>query len=481
MPEELQHSDQTSKASIPCENNLKLLTLFLRTVSDDIFETIRDIVPPPPAAFGTCCVEESKSSFLECSSSLEESLYTRRPTEGSLLEKVRSTSNSVQEALINIEDVFFQLIDPKKYTDTNELIECISKLMQVYAEYSALQELGLQCLVRLSQQNEDFLPPNSVLNLILVTLEHFPTNTEIFRKGLKILMKKKIFKHLHCKIDIAKLVFNALCSMYGVDYFIVFAKNIVAELQPTEKHLIRENCQYIKMLLDFPHRQNETMTIILRWCALDVLLLLADQTQPWEALTSVDGHTKLQKLYQVPEFEDRCRFLLDIALPPHTHKEMGNSTFTCTTQEKLLQINEWNGKPCAPPQHFTSENGGEHCPEDKRKLETSASLSSALKTSDVCEQGVIGNETRKTYSTSGDRACNPAKKCINTVEASKKLIPRLPVKSNELQNCIICKEPKGKQTLLVKQFKQIAHCLHQPSNLLLFNCLEANICEYHRV
>lgn len=47
--------------------------------------------------------------------------------------------------------------------------------------------------------------------------------------------------------------------------------------------------------------------------------------------------------------------------------------------------------------------------------------------------------------------------------------------------CFICNEPKGRQPLLSRQLKHISHCLQKPCNVLLFNCLEANLCQNHRM
>lgn len=46
-------------------------------------------------------------------------------------------------------------------------------------------------------------------------------------------------------------------------------------------------------------------------------------------------------------------------------------------------------------------------------------------------------------------------------------------------HCFICNESKGKQPLLMRQLKQISHCLLQPCNSLLLNCLKSKLCEHH--
>lgn len=527
MSQELDNCHQTLSNPTPFRSNLKLITSLLPTVSDDVLDTIRAIVPPPPPVLTTLCARldcDSPNSTLDDSddsSLLGECLYTRRPTEESLLEKVRGPTYSVQEAVIKIEELFFQLIEPNKYTDKNELTDCILQIMVLWPEDSALQEQCLNCFVRLNEQNNDFCPSQPVLNSILSTMNQYTTNEMIYRSGFKLLMGKNIYNLLNCKIDLAKLVFNALCRINGVDYFIVYAKNIVRDLEPLEKSQLRAEKHYIEMLLDFPSRQNDTVTIMLRWCALDILVMLAEETKQWDTLISVDGQSKLQRLCQIPEFEDRCRFILDKTFPSHNfkvsesfmhspafmsitekslmqpkHRQVGNLSHECIRMaqgEKSLtqDNNEYNGRPLTPsPVHHTAVNF-----DDKKFSEDETLLSCSPPPEDCVRTGTQAwtgkeNDLRNAYtpnqnaeqkSTSNNIRQNCTQKGVSKVGAPIKSKFQISVGSDILTSCIICKEPKGKHILLVKQLKQIAHCLHQPSNLLLFKCLEANICEDHRM
>ncbi|XP_034255918.1 uncharacterized protein LOC117653957 isoform X2 [Thrips palmi] len=275
---------------------------------NELVNVIRSIVPPPPDEMFYSIAKVPDNTL---------SLFQRRPTEKILLQRGDDGSSfSAKDTETYLEDIFIQLVEPNKYSDGNKILHIVLDLMIRWKLDIAVQEQAFKCLVCLSQQCEDLEPPPPTTSSVLEAMKCFHRFEVIQRMGVKILKSKTFLDRMKTKVQVACLIFNSLCNLPEMDDFMLHAKEIVQELTPPERIQIRSCKQYVEMLLDFPNRKNDKVTVFLSWCALETLLLLAEPVVRWGVFIDIHGQDKLWRMSCRSELEDRCQALLNRILPP---------------------------------------------------------------------------------------------------------------------------------------------------------------------
>lgn len=280
------------------------------TLPNDIVSVIRSIVPPPPDETFYNISKRVPGCFSESSQ-----LFQRRPTEKNLLQRGDNGSSfSAKDTEVYLEDIFIQLVQPNKYTDGNKILDVVLESMLRWKLDIAVQEQAFKCLVCLSQQCADLQPPPPTVPSVLKAMECFHRFELIQRMGVNILKCKTFLDRIESKIQLAHLIFRALCNLPEMEDFMLHAKEIVQELSSSERDELRTCSQYVEMLLDFPNRKNDKITVFLSWCALETLILLAESDKRWKVFINVNGEDKVWRMSCRPELEDRCQALLKIIL-----------------------------------------------------------------------------------------------------------------------------------------------------------------------